>query len=149
MIYIETRRLMCFRLAMGSVYASRWLVIGLVLAQPAFAASCDTAKAPPVPVIKGLPYQQAREAVLAAGWKPLAGHPHNDLSSNETTFRDRGWSELQFCRMTADSACRFAFTVPAGFTLWVTSTGEENTLLQNQATVKGATLACAGDPDPG
>jgi hypothetical protein len=134
---------------MGAVYVSRWFILSVLLAQPAWAASCNTAKAPPVPVIKGLPYQQAREAILAAGWQPLPGHPHNDLSSNETTFRDRGWAELQFCRLTADSACRFAFTVAAGFTLWVTTTGEENTLLQNQATVKSATLACTGDPDPG
>jgi hypothetical protein len=113
----------------------------------AAAATCDVAKAPAVPVIKSVPYTQARQTLLAAGWKALEGHPHNDLSSNESAFRDRGFTELQFCRMSADSVCRFAYT-EGSFVLWVSTTGDEDAMLQTQAKVKSATLACAGDPDP-
>jgi hypothetical protein len=119
----------------------------VVAAAPARAA-CDTAHAPAVPVVKGLPYQQARQAILAGGWAVVAGHPHNDLSSNEQTFRDRGYTELQFCRLTADSLCRFKFSA-GGVVLWITTAGDENPLLDSQATVKAAKLACATDPDPG
>jgi hypothetical protein len=128
------------------------LVLSLFLCVAAIdtatAGTCDLAKAPAVPVIKTLPYVQARQALLAAGWQPVAGHPHNDLSANESTFRDRGFTELQFCRMTADSLCRFEFT-ESGFTLWLSTNGDEDATLQTQAMVKAAVLACAGDPDPG
>ncbi len=100
-----------------------------------------------MPVIKSVPFAQARQTLLADGWKPLEGHPHNDLSSNESVFRDRGFTELQFCRMSADSLCRFAY-MEGGFVLWISTTGDEDTTLQTQAVVKSATLGCAGDPDP-
>ncbi len=94
-----------------------------------------------------MPYTQARQTLLTAGWKPLEGHPHNDLSSNESTFRDRGFTELQFCRMSADSLCRFAY-VQGSFALWISTTGDEDATLQTQAVVRSATLGCAGEPDP-
>jgi len=78
----------------------------------------------------------------------VAGHPHNDLSSNEVTFRDRGFTELQFCRLTADSLCRFKYAA-GNVALWVTTTGDENPLLDSQAVVKAAKLACVADGDPG
>ncbi len=117
------------------------------MAQPA-AAACDLNRAPAVPVVKALPYKQARQAVLAGGWQPVSGHPHNDLSSNEATFRDRGYTELQFCRLSADSLCRFKFSAGA-YALWVTTTGDDNPLLDSQAIVKAARLTCASDSDPG
>ncbi len=113
----------------------------------ALAAQCDTAKAPTVPVVKGLPYAQARTAILATGWQPVVGHPHNDMSNNEVTFRDRGYTELQFCRLTDDSPCRFEFSSGA-ISLWVSSLGDENAMLSTQATVKSVKLACLGDPAP-
>ena len=112
------------------------------------AMACDVGKAPTVPVIKSLPYVEARAALLAGGWHPLPGHPHNDLSANELAFRGDGFTELQFCRLTADSVCRFAFSAPGGYVLWVSSTGDENAALQTRATVRSATVACDGDPDP-
>ncbi len=105
--------------------------------------------APAVPVVKGLPYKQARSAILAGGWAPVAGQPHNNLSDNETNFRERGYTELQFCRLTADSLCRFEFGSPAGVKLWITTAGDENPALGTQAMVKSAKLACAADGDPG
>jgi hypothetical protein len=113
----------------------------------AWAAACDTAKAPTVPVVKGLPYAQARTAILASGWQAVVGHPHNDMSNNEVTFRDRGYTELQFCRLTDDSPCRFEFAA-GGVSLWVATTGDENAMLGTQATVRSVKLACAGDPAP-
>jgi hypothetical protein len=113
------------------------------------AARCDLSHAPSVPVVKNLPYKEARQAILAAGWTPIQGQPHNDLSDNETNFRDRGFSELQFCRLDADSSCRFAFSGAGGFTLWITTAGDENAALETLAKVKAAKLACASDGDPG
>jgi hypothetical protein len=118
-------------------------------AGPAIAAGCDLGRAPAVPVIRNLPYKQVRPAILANGWTLVAGRPHNDLSDNETNFRADGYAELQFCRLTADSLCRFEFTSPAGVALWVTTTGDENPALDSRATVKAVKLACTGDRDPG
>jgi hypothetical protein len=122
---------------------------GLFAAAPALAASCDLARAPAVPVVKNLPYKQARDAILGGGWTPVKGTPHNDLSDNETTFRDRGFSELQFCRINGDSECRFEFSSKSGVKLWITTAGDENQALGTSAVVRGAKLACAGDGDPG
>ncbi len=131
---------------MTSRIALTLILCGAAISSAA-AATCDVAKAPAVPVIKSVPYAQARQALLAAGWKGLDGHPHNDLSSNESAFHDRGFTELQFCRMSTDSLCRFAYT-QGGFVLWISTTGDEDATLQTQAIVKSATLACTGDPDP-
>ena len=124
------------------------LVAGALLCAAARAAPCDVGKAPAVPVVTGLPYKDARQAILASGWKLTVGHPHNDFSINETTFRDRGFNELQFCRLTNDSPCRFKFTSPQNVVLWITTTGDENPTLGSVASVKAAKLACVGDPDP-
>jgi len=150
MFLIENPLNVCFRNPMERTTTQLTLLAALgLMAQTAVvhAASCDTAKAPPVPVVKDLPYEQARQAVLAAGWQAVTGHPHNDLSSNESTFRDRGFTELQFCRISADSTCRFKFA-QGPYLLWLTSTGDENTALQTTATVKAAKLTCSGEPDP-
>jgi len=119
----------------------------LFAAHPAFAVACDTSKAPVVPVIRGLPYAQARTAILASGWQPVVGHPHNDMASNEATFRDRGYTELQFCRLTDTSPCRLMFSA-GNIALWIVTEGDENAMLGTQAVVKSAKLACVGEPDP-
>jgi hypothetical protein len=124
------------------------LLAGALLCGTARAATCDLGRAPTVPVVKGLAYKDARQAILSSGWKPTVGHPHNDFSNNETTFRDRGFGELQFCRQTDDSPCRFKFTSPQNVVLWITTTGDENPTLGTVASVKAAKLACADDPDP-
>ena len=131
-------RIRIFVLAALAAHAAPWA---------ASAAACDTAKAPTVPVVKGLPYAQARTAILATGWKAVVGHTHNDMSNNEATFRDRGYAEMQFCRMTDDSPCRFEFSA-GPVSLWVSTTGDENAMLSTQAVVKSVKLACVGDPVP-
>jgi hypothetical protein len=148
MFVIENLSAVCFRNAMVRITILTGALSALLLANSAQAASCDTTKAPPVPVVKGLAYPQARQAILSGGWQAVTGHPHNDLSSNETTFRDRGYTELQFCRISADSLCRFKFSA-GNVVLWLTTGGEENPALDTQAIVKGAKLTCSDDPDPG
>jgi hypothetical protein len=125
------------------------LTASLIAGVQSAAARCDLSHAPAVPVVKNLPYREARQAILSGGWTPIQGQPHNDLSDNETSFRDRGFSELQFCRLDTESSCRFAFSGPGGFTLWITTSGDENAALDTQAKVKAAKLACTGDGDPG
>ncbi len=121
----------------------------LLLAAPAVAAPCDVTRAPAVPVIRNLPYAQIRATVLASGWSIVRGRPHNELSDNESSFRAAGDDELQFCRLTADSLCRFEFSSPAGVALWITTSGDENPTLGSHAVVKDVKLACiaAGDPN--
>jgi hypothetical protein len=148
MILIETPPAMCCCAGMLAIRTGVALLTVMVLGVAARAAPCDIGKAPTVPVVKGLPYKEARQAILSSGWQTTVGHPHNDFSSNETTFRDRGYGELQFCRLTADSPCRFKFTSANGVALWITTTGDENPTLGSQASVKVAKLACVGEPDP-
>ncbi len=135
---LRMARIRIIVLAALAAYAAPWA---------AFAAACDTAKAPTVPVVKGLPYAQARTAIMATGWQAVVGHPHNDMSNNEVTFRDRGYTELQFCRLTDDSPCRFEFSAGT-VSLWVSTTGDENAMLSTQAVVKAVKLSCVGDPAP-
>lgn len=129
--------------------AALGIAAALALAVPAFPAqaACDIGKAPAVPVVKGLAYLQARKEILGGGWQPVTGHPHNDMSSNEETFRDKGFTELQYCRLTADSPCRFKFQA-GDVALWITTGGDENPLIDSAATVRSATLTCLGDPAP-
>jgi hypothetical protein len=131
----------------------RCAILALVFAlagagEPARAADCDLTKPPTVPQVAGQSYKQARKSILAAGWKPVQGHPHNDMSANESLFRERGYGELQFCRITADSPCKFRF-VSGNYALWVTTAGDENPALAAEAQVKSAVVACSGDRDPG
>ena len=148
MIFIDTLPQMWSCMPMVAIRPVLVVLAGALLCTTARAAPCDIAKAPAVPLVKGLPYKDARQAILSGGWQPTVGHPHNDFSSNETTFRDRGFGELQFCRLTADSPCRFKFTSSNNVVLWITTTGDENPTLGSQASVKAAKLACVGDPDP-
>lgn len=116
------------------------------LSTPAIAASaCNLASAPAVPVIKGLPYDQARSALTGAGWVPGHGSQFSELSGNQVVFHDRGYTELRSCTLGAGTPCRFEYT-SRGFVLRVTTTGEENTVLGAKAVVDNADLGCAGQP---
>jgi hypothetical protein len=137
------------RISSAAAVALGFFVVNTAASLPAAAASCDISHAPAVPVVKNLPYKEARAAILDGGWTPVKGSPHNDLSDNEITFRDRGYAELQFCRLSDDGLCRFAFASSGGFVLWVTTVGDENPPLDTQAKVKSARIACKGDADPG
>lgn len=151
MFLLENTPGVCFRPNMARKHTRVALTLaamGLWQAGASVArAACDTAHAPAVPVVKGLAYAQARQAILGGGWAPVAGHPHNDLSNNEQTFRERGFSELQFCRISADSYCRFQFSA-GQVALWVTTLGEENAALDSHAEVKSARLGCVGEAAP-
>ena len=98
--------------------------------------------APVVPVIKGLTYDEARAALLASGWQ--LGHvaKFSDLSGNEAAFHERGYTELVSCAVASDSPCRFQFAGNGGTLLTVTTSGEENSLLDSKAVVSGADLGC-------
>lgn len=117
-----------------------------VISLPACAAAapaCNPAAAPPVPVIKGLPYDQARKALLAAGWTPGHGSQFTDLAGNQAAFHDRGYTELRSCGLGQGTPCRFIFAAKGDVALTVTTTGDENPLLDTQAVVDGAELGCA------
>ena len=110
-----------------------------VLAAPA----CDLAGAPSVPVIKGLAYDQARAALLAAGWQPGRGSQFTDIGGNQSVFHERGYTELQSCDISQGAPCHFRFVGHGDVELRVVTTGEENPLLDSRAVVSGAELGCA------
>ena len=114
----------------------------LACAQAHAAPACDLAAAPAVPVIRGLPYDQARAALLQAGWQPGHGSQFTSLSGNQSTFHDRGYTELVSCDFTQGAPCHFVFAAHGGVVLKVGTTGEENPLLDSKAVVSGAEIAC-------
>ena len=117
--------------------------LACLAAQAAGAApSCDINTAPAVPVIKGLAYDQARAALLAAGWQPGHGSQFTDMAGNQSVFHDRGYTELVSCDFNAGTLCRFAFIGRGGVELKVVTTGEENPLLDSRAVVNGAEIGC-------
>ena len=122
----------------------RIAALSICLAAPAAQAapSCNLAAAPEVPVIKGLAYDQARAALLAAGWQPGHGSRFTDMAGNQAVFHDRGYTELVSCDIAQGAPCRFVFTGRGDFQLKVVTTGEENTLLDSKAVVSGAELGC-------
>jgi hypothetical protein len=107
---------------------------------PAFA--CDLSAAPAVPVIKGLDYDHARTALLAAGWQPGHGSQFSDMAGNQAVFHDRGYTELISCSFDQGTACHFNFNGKGDTLLKVTTMGEENPLLDAKAIVRGADLGC-------
>ncbi len=118
-------------------------MVGLQV-QPARAApACDPTAAPAVPVIKGLVYDQARSALLAAGWQPGHGSQFTGMAGNQSVFHDRGYTELLSCDFSQGAPCHFVFDGRGGVELRVTTSGEENTLLDSKAVVTGAELACS------
>ncbi len=74
---------------------------------------------------QGMPYSQAREIILDAGWQGKNISPR-DLTGGETTeiFFDNGWRELQDCAGTGMAYCRFEFRNIANQTLVVITIGE-------------------------
>jgi|GEM_PF-2364367 len=121
-----------------------FLCIAICLIAPGAlaAASCDTAAAPQVPVIKGLDYDHARATLLAAGWQPGHGSQFTDMAGNQAAFHDRGYTELQSCSLDASNACYFNFNASGNIMLRVTTEGEENPLLDTKAVVRSAELGC-------
>ncbi len=118
-------------------------VLTSLAGSPALAApGCDTAGAPAVPVIKGLAYDQARAALLAAGWQPGHGSRFTDMAGNQSVFHDRGYTELVSCDFNTGALCRFVFVGRGGVTLKVVTAGEENPLLDSKAVVSGAEIGC-------
>ncbi len=107
------------------------------------APSCDVDKAPPVPVIKGLAYDEARTALLAAGWQPGHGSQFTDMAGNQSVFHERGYTELLSCDFNQGAPCRFEFLSKGDVKLSVVTAGEENPLLDSKAMVTGAALGCA------
>jgi hypothetical protein len=106
------------------------------------APACDASAAPEVPVIKGLTYDQARAALLAAGWKPGHGSKFDDMAVNQSVFHERGYTEVVSCDFDPAAACRFQFVGPGHVLLKVMTKGEESVLLDTKAMVTAAELGC-------
>ena len=126
-----------------NVRTAVFCMLGCVAACPAYAApACDLANAPSVPVIKGLAYDQARAALLGAGWQPGHGSHITDMTGNQSVFHDRGYTELQSCDFNQGASCHFLFVGRGNVELKVATMGEENALLDSQAMVNGVEIRC-------
>ncbi len=123
-------------------FACLCATLALLLPPAASALACDMAAAPDVPVIKGLDYDHARAMLLAAGWQPGHGSQFADMSGNQGVFHDRGYSELVACSFDQSAACHFNFNGRGATLLKVTTSGEENPLLDTKAVVRAADLGC-------
>ncbi|MGU3547027.1 hypothetical protein [Methylobacterium sp. A52T] len=74
-----------------------------------------------VPAIRGLPIDEARTSLIAAGWTPVKGPPSDD--ERERALARRGVMEVDGCSGTGLAYCSFRYAGAAG-TLSVTTTGD-------------------------
>lgn len=125
-------RAFCFCMLLGSAAAAAQETQG-----------CNLSAAPEVPVIKNLAYDQARTALLAAGWVPGHGTQYSELAGNQVVFHDRGYTELRSCSLEQGEPCKFEFAGKGKTILKVTTHGEENAILETRAEVSEVELACA------
>jgi hypothetical protein len=128
--------------AMGARVAILSIFLGLYAVAAQAQPDCTLSAAPEVPVIRGLPYDQARAALLAAGWVPGHGSNYDGLTGNQQIFHDRGYTELVSCNFESTTLCYFRFNGKGGTELRVTTSGEENPLLDSKATVSKIDLGC-------
>lgn len=80
-----------------------------------------------VPNITNLKYNEARKALIDAGWQPAITVGHNEeLFGQAQGFRDIGYSEINDCAGTGLSPCVFYFKNIYGKKLQVNTLGESN-----------------------
>ena len=83
---------------------------------------------------QGMPYSEAREIILDAGWQatvvPLQAREFAGL--RESAMVGRGWHELQSCAGSGLAPCRFEFGDIEGQTLVVITLGESEDPSLNQ-----------------
>jgi hypothetical protein len=83
----------------------------------------------PIPRIAGLPYEEARELLLEAGWQPRSRHwshgsDPNVQAGNGLYFWQKGYWELINAWPTGLAQCTFGFHDVYGNLLTVTTVGE-------------------------
>lgn len=92
------------------------LAAGLVSTQMAFAAS--------IPVITEKPYDEARKALIEAGWQPaITIHSNTPISISAEEFRELGFKEIHDCG-SGIVPCLFYFRNAEGQKLKVVTLGE-------------------------
>jgi hypothetical protein len=83
----------------------------------------------PIPKISGIPYDEARELLLRAGWQPRSRHwshgsDSNFQAGNGLYFWQKGYWELINAWPTGLAQCTFAFIDVYGNLLTVATVGE-------------------------
>ena len=84
----------------------------------------------PVPRIYGLPYEEARARLIAAGWQPARHHwnyqtaEHGLESGNGLYFWEQGFHEIENASGTGLAHCTFLFRDLYGTSLVVITAGE-------------------------
>ena len=75
---------------------------------------------------QGMPYSQAREIILDAGWQGKNQRWQDIPQSGEVNeiYYDNGWREIQDCSGTGMAYCRFEFRNIKNQTLVVVTAGE-------------------------
>lgn len=96
---------------------------------PEFFPQPQSAVHAPIPRIAGLPYDDARELLLHAGWQPRSRHwshgsDPNVQAGNGLHFWNKGYWELINAWPTGLAQCTFAFHDVYGNLLTVTTVGE-------------------------
>ncbi len=83
----------------------------------------------PIPRIGGLPYDEARQLLLKAGWQPhlqhwLKGEEFDMKYGNGLYFWERGFHEIRLAMGTGRSHCTFGFIDVYGNKLVIVTAGE-------------------------
>ncbi|WP_455233305.1 hypothetical protein [Geopseudomonas aromaticivorans] len=86
------------------------------------AAHAESAK---IPAIAGKPYNQAREMLIAEGWKPAPSHSANEeLFGQVRAFMAAGFNEIYDCAGAGAAPCIVYFRDSSTLTLKVVTVGE-------------------------
>jgi hypothetical protein len=93
------------------------------------AAACDSERRTLEDLRQGMPYSEAREIILDAGWQAVAvrWQDRGELYGRDSVMvEDRGWTEMQVCSGTGMAYCFFEFQNAMGEKLVVQTAGEED-----------------------
>jgi hypothetical protein len=90
----------------------------------------STNKSQDLPLQKGMTYEEARQIILAQGWKPNPNLKSNLRDPAVKAVFDRGYTEIEDCSGTGEAPCRYGFVNQNGELLYVVTAGRDR-LLKN------------------
>ncbi|MEE3717699.1 hypothetical protein V2H45_13240 [Tumidithrix elongata RA019] len=83
-------------------------------------------KSQDLPLQKGMTYEEARQIILAQGWKPNPNVESNLRSPVVKAIFDRGYIEINDCSGTGEAPCRYEFVNQNGELLYVVTAGRDS-----------------------
>jgi hypothetical protein len=81
---------------------------------------------------KGMTYEEARQVILAQGWKPNPNLKSNLRDPAVKAIFDRGYTEIEDCSGTGEAPCRYGFVNQNGELLYVVTAGRDRAKLKRE-----------------